>query len=93
MLLSEFGSPDSATVAVLFSVAAVVGAVTVIAKVELEPEAGAAGMAEVIEQEMVPVAPTAGVVQLHPDGVTIEAKVTVAGKVSFRTLEETGAVA
>ena len=92
-LFAELGSPVREAVAVLFSVMAEVGAVTVIENVALEPAAGAAAIADVIEQEIVPVAPTAGVLQLQPEGVTIELKVTVGGSVSVRTFAETAAVA
>jgi len=95
-LLAELGSPVRDTVAVLLRVVAVVGAFTVMAIVAMEPEAGVAGMADVIEQETVPEDPTEGVVQLHPDGTEMEEKVTPVepeGSTSVRTLEVGGAAA
>ena len=86
LLLPGVGSVvGELTVAVLLiTVPAAVAGATVTTRVKTELPTGSVPM---VEQLIVPPEPTAGLVQDHPAGVTNEAKVVPAGKVSVIAAE------
>ena len=86
LLLPGFGSADGdVTVAVLLiTVPAAVAGATVTTRVKTELPTGRVPM---VEQLIVPLEPTAGLVQVQPAGVTSEAKVVPAGRVSVIAAE------